>query len=434
MLSYTTRTSKIAGEEIIYDVIGVGFGPSNIALAIAMEEGNYPGKVLFIERNTQVSWHEGMLLNGSNIQNNPLRDLVTPVNPRSKYTFVNYLHQSGRLFDFLNLGVTHPLRQDYYDYIVWAGSQFQNVVYGSSVTKIELAYISGQYLWRLTNNQGTNFLTRCLVVGTGRNLNIPKIKGVNSPNVIHFVNYLHHIKKYDKDSPIVVLGASQSAVEIILDLINKGYQQIYSVHRSFSYCLKDTSCFSDEVYFPEFVDYYHGLPPQMRAELDKQLRRTNYSSVDKDILDALYLIRYEDKINHRERLKIYRNCVVDEINPNGKKSILIRQLYKGNIDELPCDLMILATGFLDIGRNGQEGLPKLLRDVADNFVWTDDYLKVERDYRIAMKEGVSLPDIYLNGLCESSHGLGDAGSISLVSLRAQDILGGILKRLSPVVV
>jgi L-ornithine N5-oxygenase len=413
---------------MIYDTIGIGFGPSNIALAIAMEESGYEGKALFLEKNAGPYWHAGMMLRGSNIQNNPLRDLITPVNPRSKYTFVNYLHQSGRFFHFLNLGVLHPPRQDYYDYILWVAKQFNNVKYETSVARVEVADVEGKKLWKLTSSQGTQLLARTLVMGTGRNLNIPKINGVDSDNVIHLVDYLHRIEKYGKDARIAVLGASQSAVEIILDLLGKGYQNITSVHRSFSYCLKDTSSFSDEVYFPEFTDYYHALPHQKRAMLDEQVRRTNYSSVDQDVLEALYLALYEDRVTHRHRVTIWRNHAVDEINPGGKRVLHLRDIYKGTTEEIPCDLLILATGFLDVGRNGREGLPHLLKGIADELSWDDKYLNVERSYRVKVRAGGSLPDIYFNGLCESSHGLGDAGSFSLVSLRAKDIMNSIVQR------
>jgi hypothetical protein len=69
----------------LHDVIGIGFGPANIALAIAAEE-LHPGlDIHFIERNARAGWQEEMLLPESDIQNHPLRDLVTPRNPRSRY-------------------------------------------------------------------------------------------------------------------------------------------------------------------------------------------------------------------------------------------------------------------------------------------------------------------------------------------------------------
>jgi len=66
------------------DVIGIGCGPANIALAIAFEELAEGLQTQFLEKRSSARWQEGMLIEGSNIQNHPLRDLVTPRNPRSR--------------------------------------------------------------------------------------------------------------------------------------------------------------------------------------------------------------------------------------------------------------------------------------------------------------------------------------------------------------
>jgi L-ornithine N5-oxygenase len=109
----------------------------------------------------------------------------------------------------------------------------------------------------------------------------------------------------------------------------------------------------------------------------------------------------------------------------------LQDIYTGSRDRVSADLLVLATGFLDIGRNGRDGLPKLLANIEDSFSWTCGYLDVERDYRVRYCEASqTMPDLYLNGLCESSHGLGDAGSFSLVSIRARDILTSIVQRSS----
>ena len=50
---------------------------------------------------------------------------------------------------------------------------------------------------------------------------------------------------------------------------------------------------------------------------------------------------------------------------------------------------------------------------------------VLRDYRLKV-EGSSAP-VYLNGLCEASHGFGDAGSFSILSIRG-DVIASSLKK------
>ena len=76
--------SALSGGQEIIDVIGVGFGPANLALAIAFEELDIPLSIHFLDKRVGPGWQDGMLLDSSDIQNHPLRDLVTPRNPRSR--------------------------------------------------------------------------------------------------------------------------------------------------------------------------------------------------------------------------------------------------------------------------------------------------------------------------------------------------------------
>lgn len=415
-----------------YDIVGIGFGPSNIALAIALEEANYHGRVLFLERNTSSRWQEGMLLDGSDIQNNPLRDLITPVNPRSRYTFVNYLHQTNRFWRYMNLGTHYPLRKDFYQYVSWVAEQMPNVKYGVNIRTIRLEDTGAETLWCIIDSEGGKYFARRLVLGTGRKANIPRIAGLQqSEHIVHLTDYLPAVRRLRPGAAVAVLGGSQSAVEIALDLAARDVGSIIAIHRSYSFRLKDTSPFSDEVYFPEFIDYYHALPPEKRALLDDQVRPTNYSSADGDVIEQLYLRMYEDELDGRQRISVFRNHAIEKVAQGTDLIMDLRDIYTGKHEQVHADLLVLATGFLDIGRNGRDGLPELLHNVAQHFNWTGGYLDVERDYRVRYTaETEAMPDLYLNGLCESSHGLGDAGSFSLVSLRARDILTSIVQRSS----
>src|SRR3990167_11438332 len=97
----------------VLDFIGIGFGPANIALAIQLQENELEGKLnyLFIDSNVDSMWQREMLISGSDIQNVPVRDLITPINPQSHYSFINYLHENDRYFKYYGTGLIYPLRQ-----------------------------------------------------------------------------------------------------------------------------------------------------------------------------------------------------------------------------------------------------------------------------------------------------------------------------------
>src|ERR1700712_1293824 len=89
------------------DVVGIGFGPSNLAMAIAVSEHNAVSgacgvSARFVERQAGVGWRRGMLLDDATMQVSFLKDLVTLRNPTSEFSFLKYLHSRGRLVDFIN--------------------------------------------------------------------------------------------------------------------------------------------------------------------------------------------------------------------------------------------------------------------------------------------------------------------------------------------
>lgn len=113
----------------IHDVLGIGFGPSNLALAIAIEEHNatvLPEEqvnALFLERQPRFGWHRGMLIDDATMQVSFLKDLVTMRNPTSDFSFLCYLREQGRLVDFLNQKTLFPLRVEFHDYFEWAAAR-----------------------------------------------------------------------------------------------------------------------------------------------------------------------------------------------------------------------------------------------------------------------------------------------------------------------
>jgi len=181
------------------------------------------------------------------------------------------------------------------------------------------------------------------------------------------------------------------------------------------------------VYFPDFIDYYYNVSKEGRIDLQKQLRGTNYSAADYDVLHKLYMTLYEDRLDGRDRFTLHNNTEITAARLDGDRvNIDFRERHLGTSSTLGVDAVILATGFKDIGfGEGKEQAPALLRPVADQLDLDDDgALVVNRDYSVRVN---GMARCYLNGLCESSHGFGDAGSFSLLALRSAHIANSIEK-------
>lgn len=417
------------------DLLGVGFGPANLSLAIALQEDSPRTTAYFLEAEPDPVWQGGMLLDGSNIQNHPCRDLVTLRNPRSHYSFLNYLFEQGRLVEHLNLPLEFPLRKEYAQYIRWATNQFRTQVgFGAQVTDIAIADADDPPSYVVTCADGSCHRGRALVLGIGRTPFVPSpFDNLDSPRICHLTQYLHIMRQLTSAPPksIAVIGGSQSAVEIVLDLASRFPQaRIANYVRKYGLRLKDTSPFSEEGFFPAFTDYYYKATRADKDTLDAFIRPTNYSSSDADVLHSLYALIYEQRLDGDQRVFVHRNSEVRAAGVDDSGVWLeVAEVHTKEVLVDRADLVILATGFRDLGPHPhQEPYPALLDGVIDRFQFDDDgYLVVEADYCLRPHSD-STPPLFLNGLCETSHGIGDAGSFSLLSLRAATIRDGLRKQ------
>lgn len=423
-------------KENIFDVVGIGFGPANIALAIAAEELESNLKMIFLERNAAAGWQEEMLLPESDIQNHPLRDLVTPRNPRSRYTFVNFLFEHNRLFEHLNLPLAHPLRLEYRQYVTWVADHFaKHVRYNSNVNTITpIRDNDAITAYEISYNDGKKLFAKSIVLAPGRTPHTPpEFDAIDDPRVIHLTQFLGAFREVQRTVThprIAIVGGSQTAVELLLHVANNlPTGEVIGINRNFGFRLKDTSPFSDEVYFPEFVDTFFHASKENKNRLRKELVFTNYSSSDRDVLDALYVHMYRNKIQNKNELKLKHLTTITKVDAEEQSiQLTLTNSVNGTTERLPFDLVVLATGFKDLGNGEQnEPYPKSLASLANDLEMVHGAMTVDLDYRVKFTDDqhAAHAPLFLNGLCESSHGMGDAGSFSLLSLRSATIVNSL---------
>ena len=248
-----------AGDNEIHDLVCVGFGPAAVAFAIALHDAivsNDPSlkthnpKVRFIESQPEFAWHPGMLLEDSKMQIHFVKDLASLRNPRSKFTFINYLHDQGRLVQFTNVGDLLPSRLEYNDYMTWCASAFDDVVdYSRSAVRVEAVRIILESLHRGAegNDDQTQVesdsleaavnrfrvISRChktgeetaidskhVIVAAGGRPAFPRELQLQHPRIIHSSQYVTQAARLFAKQPhrIAVVGAGQSAAEIFYDI------------------------------------------------------------------------------------------------------------------------------------------------------------------------------------------------------------------------
>lgn len=233
MLSGLANQSKASsGLQYQHDLVCIGFGPASLAIAVALHDRNIKARVLYIERQRSFVWHGGMLLPNARMQISFLKDLATLRNPRSKFTFVNYLKCKNRLVAFTNLSTFLPLREEYNDYMSWCASHFeQDVLYGQetigvSPTENRKGPIQA---WQITSrNVDTHELstvtTRNVVVAIGGKPRIPPALSISGPDgrIVHSSLYSTAVPRILRHTHeaynVAVIGGGQSSAEIFNDL------------------------------------------------------------------------------------------------------------------------------------------------------------------------------------------------------------------------
>ncbi|KAF7504019.1 hypothetical protein GJ744_002898 [Endocarpon pusillum] len=442
----------------IHNLLCIGFGPASLAIAVALNDaldnvncidGKQP-TVCFLEKQHQFAWHAGMLLPGSKMQISFIKDLATLRDPRSEFTFLNYLHRHHRLVQFSNLGTFLPSRAEFEDYLRWCADHFTDVVeYGQEVLEVSSNEVSEpstkiDYFLVSSRNSHDGSVSmrkaRNVVIAVGGQPHIPVSFPSDEPRVIHSSQYRSHVPTLlpDKTSSysIAVVGSGQSAAEIFRDLHYKYPSAMISlIIRDTALRPSDDSPFVNEVFDPERTDHFYNSLPAARADALRADRGTNYSVVRLELLEQIYHDLYEQRVKQPDDAQWQRRILPsreiihvtkDEGSKCGKLSLTIKNISplgspSGSDQEmLEVDAVVLATGYV---RNAHEKMLKSLEHLRPP---ADNNWRVRRDYKVEMDRGKVSADagIWLQGCNESTHGLSDT-LLSTLATRGGEMVDSI---------
>ncbi|MGW0708423.1 lysine N(6)-hydroxylase/L-ornithine N(5)-oxygenase family protein [Streptomyces sp. NPDC002643] len=419
----------------VHDLIGIGFGPSNVAMAIALGEHNARAgrqeaiNAHFFEQQPRFGWHRGMLIDDATMQVSFLKDLVTLRNPASEFSFLCYLKSKGRLIDFINHKNLFPLRVEFHDYFEWAAAQVEDMVsYGHEVVGVAPVVRDGvvdhlEVTVRSGEGLGVH-RARNLVIGTGLRPLMPE--GVErGERVWHNSELLAKVEGLDGTSPsrFVVVGAGQSAAENVAYLHRRFPEaEVCAVFSRYGYSPADDSSFANRIFDPGAVDEYFEAPEAVKRRLMDYHGNTNYSVVDIDLIDDLYRQMYREKVLGTERLRFLNVSRLSEVKETpASVRATVTSLVTGEESFLDADVVVFATGYSPADPLG------LLGEVADRCLRDDEgRVRVERDYRIATDPALRC-GIYLQGGTEHTHGI-TSSLLSNTAIRVGEILDSLLAR------
>ena len=415
------------------EILAIGAGPSNLALAVAIEESGNQGlaeRTLLLEQHPDVKWQRNLLLPWARSQVSFLKDLVTLRNPQSKFSFLSFLASRGRLDEFVNMGTFNPYRQEISDYLNWVAGSLDHVgircdaqVRRLSPRRAADGTLSG---WTATLADGDTVHCRDLVVGTGRDARTPEVfRSLPADRVIHSTQYSTRIVQRDTDQPlrVVVIGGAQSAAEMFMavhtDLPNSRPSLLL---RSIGLQNYQTSKFVNELFFPSYIGEFYNSPADVRGQILSEVHQTNYAGLAAPFLDELYAMLYRQRLHGSDRSEVRAMTeVVGASVEDGEVVLDVRDLRTGKTEPLYCDLVLLGTGY-------DPRMPAMVRDLAEQAGVEE--IAVDRRYRVDLGQSAS-GALYLQGFNESTHGIADS-LLSVLAHRSQEIVGDMLDRRSAV--
>lgn len=426
--------------DAVYDILGVGCGPANLALAVALDEqAESPEGValssLFLEARPEPCWHPGMLLDGSLIQITVLKDLATVRNPQSRFTFLNYLKEKGRLYEFLNLRDLFPSRYEFNDYLRWVTTELGPAVRtGFAVRavrpaeraesgRIESFEVDAQ---DAASGDLRTFRAKNVVLATGGRPTFPEGLEVKPDGrILHPASFAQRIGELCPDRQcdyrFAVVGSGQSGAELFYYLLdNYPRAQVTASVRKFGYKPVDESDFTNEIFFPHMVDWVYGLPADRRREVVDSFRDVNYAVVDHPLIHKIYRALYDEQVRGKNRARVepfHQLVGIEETDDSVR--LQFDHLVDGSRKSLEVDYAVLATGY-----TWEREKHPLLADVAPWVVERDGRWGVGRDYRLATSDELAA-GVYLQGYAEDTHGISET-VLSLLPVRAQDILDSIV--------
>jgi L-ornithine N5-monooxygenase len=431
--------------EHVYDLIGVGFGPANLALAIAVDEhdasnGRDSGdgrngaarkrSAIFLERKDQFSWHQGMLIDDATMQISFMKDLVTIRNPVSRFSFLSYLAARGRLVDFINHKTFYPSRVEFHDYLEWTASHFSEMVeYSAAVVNVRPVPRNGEValldvVARRPSGQTVTRRARNVVLAAGLQPVLPP--GIErADRVWHSSELLTRLASLRPGEPysFVVVGAGQSAAEVVGYLHrNFEHAQVHAVFARYGYSVADDTAFANRIFDPAAVDDFYFAPPAVKDQLSAYHSNTNYSVVDADLITDLYRRMYQERVTGHRRLHIHNVCAVaEQAAADGHVGVVIRHLPTGELTRVRAHYVIYATGYTpaDPADLLGEAAPLCRRDDVGRVL-------VDRDYRVSTIPGTRA-GIYLQGSTVHTHGISST-LLSNAAVRAGEILDSIRSR------
>ncbi|UFN42744.1 lysine N(6)-hydroxylase/L-ornithine N(5)-oxygenase family protein [Nocardioides okcheonensis] len=396
----------------VHDLLGIGLGPFNLGLACLADPLDDLDAV-FLDGADGFSWHPGMLLPDATMQVPFLADLVTLADPTSRFSYLAFLKDVGRIYPFYVRESFYPLRREYDDYCRWAADRLGSVRWGEQVVAVE--HDGESYVVRSAT--GRTWRARHLVLGTGTAPRLPfEVEGP----ALHSADYLARRDDLLASRSITVVGSGQSAAEVYADLLAEQERHGFElgwVTRSPRFFPLEYTKLTLEMTSPEWSAYFQALPAPRRAEVQSGQAALS-KGISAGTVDAIFDELYRRSATGGVDTTLLTATEVTAARWDGSAYTLdLRHTEQDTTGRLRTESLVLATGYAP-------RVPDFLDPVRDRLRW-DDRGRLLAGATFAVDHADA--EVFVQNAEEHTHGF-VAPDLGMGAMRSSVILAQVLGR------
>jgi lysine N6-hydroxylase len=351
----------------VYDLIGIGLGPFQLSLA-ALSQKCENLQCLFLEKKEGFSWHQKLMFPSAVMQTTYLKDLVTPIDPTSPYSFLNYLVKNNLFYPFIHSERKTISRPEFELYCQWVCKELKHIIkFQQDVKKIH--YHAHYNLYEVITRDHI-YWCKNISLGTGVS---PKFPSFVNPTMLNGPEFftaqsilpnLHHLKH----KRVIVVGGGQTGLELMQTLLHQHkeihFKSLTLITRRSNLRPLEEGPFVNDFFTPHYGEHFFHLPFEERRKIIQEQKLCSDGNTPSDLktfYQALYhhLIsgkqdEYPVKIapgrevlglekNHQGSIKVKMSHLWD-IRQNQNNNQNENEILNEGRDWSVCDVVIFSLG------------------------------------------------------------------------------------------
>ncbi|MEO6723472.1 MAG: SidA/IucD/PvdA family monooxygenase [Ferruginibacter sp.] len=400
------------------DLAGIGVGPSNLSTAALL----HPVKdiaSIFFDGKKEFQWFPGMLFPEATIQVSWLKDLVTLVDPTSKFSFLAFLAYKKRMYRFSMARYPKVKRREFNQYFQWVSQSLPNLSFDTMVEEVKFK----NNLFSVKHSKGET-RAKNIVIAAGQTANIPSfVRPYICSSIFHATQFIKEsISAGDKR--VIVVGGGQSGAEIVNQLlINRSElpASICWLSRRSNFLPIDDSPFTNEFFTPSYSDYFYQLPDNEKRKLIGEQSLAS-DGISLELLEDIYRNLYEvEMIEGKGKIaKLnFNHALVDFKKEGSGWALYCKNTTTEVINKHNADIVIFATGF-------EYKPPPFLESLEGRLKTKEKGFEINEDFCIQW-DGPAENKIFIQNGARHVRGVADP-NLSLVAWRSAKIINSLAGR------